>query len=268
MTSMQPQRPWRLQLGRGARVALVLPRMDPEPPSESEWTEALAPWLDDLRFHVLDLPELRAQLHHDDEAQVSIADLARDAREHLRREAIRPDMIWGVSIGGMIAQHLAASPEHAGVPLVLVSTYVRIDPARRALFSSWSLLVERYGVEAYRLAIAPWLRPSDAPPIFSRDEWIAPRADTSPVAVRKLRASLRAVAHHDARDRLPGIAAPALVLIGERSVLVDHRDAAMFAELLPRARVERVPGSAMRVLSGARDTVAPLLRAFIREHLP
>jgi pimeloyl-ACP methyl ester carboxylesterase len=94
-----------------------------------------------------------------------------------------------------------------------------------------------------------------AVPVMARDV-----ADMGPRLALHL---VRAMLTHRIEDRLPLVNAPALVVRGGRDRVVPHRWARQAAELLPRGRLEILPGYAhMPHWSGA-VALAPMVRRFL-----
>jgi len=165
------------------------------------------------------------------------AQMASDAVQVLDEAGVERAHVLGTSLGGMVAQELALAHPARVDKLVLACTTpggARAHPTpeqtMRLLENGATLrdfvenalepdpraaLVER--ILEHRLATA---QPPEA--------WMAQAA---------------AGAGFDAYERAGSIAAPALVLHGEGDVVVDPRNAALLAGLLPHASLELFPGT-------------------------
>jgi pimeloyl-ACP methyl ester carboxylesterase len=78
----------------------------------------------------------------------------------------------------------------------------------------------------------------------------------------------RACAEHDTLDRLPGIAAPTLVVAGEQDLLTPPRQGQAVAERIPGARYELLtgPGSSHALMMERAEEFIALVLGFLQEH--
>jgi pimeloyl-ACP methyl ester carboxylesterase len=189
----------------------------------------------------------------------SVAAMAADVRAVMDDCGLERTHLFGVSLGGYIAQELTlSSPDRVG-KLVLCSTAIggpRAHPmplATQEVFARYPTMEReaalRMFVEnslgergvrevpelveeiyAYRLAHAP-----------STDAWVA-------------QATAGATFVDD--DRVGSIDKPTLVLHGAADVVVDPRNAELLAELIPNARVEIVPDRGHLLVWEDSDAVA------------
>ncbi|HET9754839.1 MAG TPA: alpha/beta fold hydrolase [Myxococcales bacterium] len=187
--------------------------------------------------------------------------LAHDALAVLDAAGVRQAHVFGISMGGMIAQELAIRHPERVRSLALGCT-----------FASW------------RKATAPPLRtkidlallnlgrvtPRRIARILVSAEWHAAHPDSAlewlrraeRTALRYATAQVLAIARHHTLDRLHRIRAPTLVLTGDADRLVPPANSEVLARSIPRAR--------LRVLRGAGH-VFPLEREeetvhALREH--
>lgn len=167
-------------------------------------------------------------------------------------------MVYGTSMGGRVAQVLAAVHHDRVRRLVLACTSPGGPHAReRAPEIRRSLVdpdAERRLAAMHRL--------------FYTDDWAHPPdhshllGDPTMTADER-RAHLRVSAGHDAWDRLHLITAPTLVLHGTDDLMTPPENAALLAGRIPSARLELVTGGRHGFFEERRDVVVPLVRSFL-----
>ena len=171
-----------------------------------------------------------------------IRDMADDAARVLDAEGIAEAAVFGISMGGMIAQELALRHTARVRALVLGATFG----------SHWRSRKPPIGVAGDLLLVSLLSRPprrmarlllSDDfvarnPEVFQR--WLArlgrPR-------LRVARRQILAIARHEAEDRLPRLRLPTLVISGDRDRLVPVENSRRLARIIPRARLLELPGA-------------------------
>ena len=67
----------------------------------------------------------------------------------------------------------------------------------------------------------------------------------------------------DVRDRLPSIAIPTLVVVGDQDVMTPPKHVAFLADHIPGARLHTVPGAGHMLPVEAPAPLAALLRPFL-----
>ncbi|HST56430.1 MAG TPA: alpha/beta fold hydrolase [Solirubrobacteraceae bacterium] len=175
----------------------------------------------------------------------TIAQLARDAEQLMRALKLDSAHVFGISMGGMIAQELALNWPARVRSLVLGCSYcggrgsslattevlrqlsdaMMSGDRERALRSAWSvnvcdtLLHDESAFETFR-AIG-----------LQR-----------PVAVPVVMAQMQAIAGHETSERLAQLTIPTLIVHGTLDELVPVDNARLIAELIPGARVEIMDG--------------------------
>lgn len=169
--------------------------------------------------------------------------MADDLARLLDEVADRPAFVTGHSMGGMVAQHLAATRPELVDRLVLSSTVAKADAPFVARLEHWEeLLREERWVEFHRDAIrASFAGEERHRQLAELDEEDIERPPAGLVA-RHLALS-EACKRHDAIGALPDIRCPALVLAGRADELTrpDHA----------RDLAARIPEATLVVLDGA-----------------
>jgi pimeloyl-ACP methyl ester carboxylesterase len=175
-------------------------------------------------------------------APITTRQLAADIATVLDVVLDRPAVLVAHSMGGMVAQHLAADRPELVSGLVLTASSACPDDVVRAVLARWDALVVAHRFEAFaRDAVAvsftgearrdrQRLLASDPPP-------------PPPLALIPRHLALsRACATHDAVARLAAIAHPALVLAGGDDRVIPTAQSAALASGLPDGRFAVLEG--------------------------
>ena len=185
-----------------------------------------------------------------------------DIRAAIEAQCDRPAVILGVSFGGMLAQLVALAHPQLVAGLVLCGCPPRIAPENCATMRERGLAAERDGMEAI---VAPtierWFTPA-----FAADPWV------TRVRNRLLTddhvawsASWHAISTFDALSRLGEIAAPALVVAGERDAATPLAASEALTNAIRGAKLAKLPGAPhMMQLERAEDFNAAV-GAFLAE---
>lgn len=175
----------------------------------------------------------------------TMAQLAADAVSVIDAAGLGAPAVWGASMGGMVAQHLALLHPGRVSRLVLACTGCggsqSVPPSRAAAAALLGVGARTPG-EAYRIACT----------VLYAGDWRAahPELVEAEVADRErhpvrggvFSAQQAAVRGHDTWDALPRIAAPTLVLHGTADAVVPPRNGEILAERIPGARLQLLPG--------------------------
>lgn len=196
------------------------------------------------------------------------ADMADDAAAVLDRSGVHRAHVFGISLGGMIAQQLALRHPGRVSSLVLGATTMggksAARPPRTAIFA---LLRAASGsvAEAIRLS-TPWVLDAAFverhPEIV--DEWIA-IAEGEPRHPFALLGQLLASLFHDTSEHIHRIRAPTLVVTGDRDRLIPMENSRQLATRIPGARLSILPGAGHDFPTERPGEVARLLTEFIAE---
>jgi pimeloyl-ACP methyl ester carboxylesterase len=244
--------------GRAMNVIDIGPRADAGPARGTiVWIHGLSGswqnWLENLPFFAdagyrciaMDLPGFGASEMPAE--KISISGYAAAVNELLEQLGVARATVVGNSMGGFIGAEIALTFGTWVERLVLVSAAGLTIERQRNLFR-----LLRVGSRGLAMTTA-WLasksdelarRPRSRYAMFSI---VAAHADRlpAPLVAEQLKGSGKpgfidafdALTDYPIRDRLPSIAAPTLVVWGEDDPLVPVRDAWMFGELIPDARV-------------------------------
>ncbi len=188
----------------------------------------------------------------------STGTFAADAAHVLGALGAAPAAVYGTSMGGRVAQVLAADHPAAVDRLVLAGTSPggpfareRDTAVRRALADP--------DADARRRALHR---------LFYTDAWPGRPEDSHllgdpTMTAAESRAHLRASARHDAWDGLPRIGVPTLVLHGTDDRMVPADNAPLLADRIPGARLHLHRGGRHGFFEEFAADLAPLLRSFL-----
>ena len=145
-------------------------------------------------------------------------DMARDQAEAMEQLGIESADIFGVSMGGMIAQHLAIDYPGKVGKLILTVTSARPNPILTESIEEWVSCAKRGDHTA--------LMDSNVRRIYSegyyrKNKWMAPIVGrlTKPKSYERFYIQANACLTHDAYEKLPLIKAPTLVIGGEKAAV-------------------------------------------------
>lgn len=183
---------------------------------------------------------------------------AADAAAVLAHVGGGPAAVYGTSMGGRVAQVLAAEHPHSVGRLVLACTSPGGAHAH-----------ERDAAVRRELADPdPAHRRATLRDLFYTDAWPHRPEDSGLLGDRRMsteetRAHLRASARHDAWDLLPRITAPTLVLHGTDDRMVPTANAPLLAERIPDAVLRLHEGGRHGFFEEFATDVTPLVRGFL-----
>lgn len=193
------------------------------------------------------------------------AEMADDAARVLRAAGVERADVFGISLGGMIAQQLALRHPHRVDRLVLACTTPGGDatvPIRRRA----ALALARTARMTPRDAQATNARWVLSPEYLAAhpeivDVW-ASIAEREPRSVRGLLGQIFAGARHDAWRLLAHLPHETLVLTGDADRLVPPVNSERIAGRIPRARLDHVRGAGHDFPTERADETADRVLAF------
>jgi len=196
----------------------------------------------------------------------TVAEMAADAVQVLDEAGVARAHVVGTSLGGMIAQELAlAYPERVD-RLVLACTTPGGQKAHPMPQVTVALMAEAATLEP-AVALRRFVENALAPATVEAHPEIVEQIMAHRLATAQQPAAWAAQASagatFDAYDRLGPLAAPTLVQHGDEDVVVDPRNADLLVELLPDARLERVPGTGHLFFWEAPEQFVASVAAFL-----
>lgn len=170
----------------------------------------------------------------------SMAAMASDASAVLDAAGIHSAHIYGISMGGMIAQEFALQYPQKVRSLVLGCTAAGGPHAVRAEAEALQVLLSRgMTPEEFSIALNPFIYDAETPrtrieeDFEIRRKWFAPP--------QGYLAQLQAILAWEGYSRISQIAAPTLVIHGENDRLVPCGNGKLIAERIPGAKLVLIP---------------------------
>jgi pimeloyl-ACP methyl ester carboxylesterase len=171
-----------------------------------------------------------------------VRDMADDAVRVLAAAGVEKAHVFGISMGGMIAQELVLRHPERVLTLVLAATFCSHRRSRKprltvaADLALAMLSIRRFPATRRLLVSKDFFARS--PNAFVR--WFS---QTTPARFRTILRQIAAVVRHETEQRLPGVRVPTLVVSGDADRLVPVENSRRIAELIPGARLVVFPGA-------------------------
>ena len=191
--------------------------------------------------------------------------MASDAAAVLGAAGVDSAHVFGVSMGGMIAQEFALQyPRHVR-SLILGCTAAGGPTAVRAEPDAIQMLLsrDRMSPEQVLQGPVPFIYDSATPrerideDLLLRRPWL-PRPEG-------YAAQLQGILAWEAYSRLPAITSPTLVIHGESDRLVPPGNAKLIAERIPGAKLVMIPHASHLFLTDQTDTAQRIVLQFLEE---
>ena len=194
-----------------------------------------------------------------------IALMASDAAAVLDAAGIESAHVFGVSMGGMIAQEFALQYPKRVLSLILGCTAAGGPTAVRAEPEAAQMLMTRDKMSPEQAAEAsvPFIYDSTTPR-ERIDEDIAIRRPWFPRPAAYT-AQLQGILAWEAYSRLSGIAVPTLVIHGESDRLVPPGNAKLIAERIPGAKLVIIPHASHLFLTDQTEVSHRIILQFLNE---
>jgi 3-oxoadipate enol-lactonase len=197
----------------------------------------------------------------------STAGMANDAVRLLDHLGVERADVFGMSMGGMIAQELALSAPDRIRRLVLGCTHAGVNhaaPAPRAAGQAFALRTDDWALRMRRLA--PFAFAETVDPALL-DAFIAKKsADVQDP--EGYQAQIQAVLAHDTAGRLQAIDAPTLVLTGDEDRIIPGESSQLLAQRIPGAVVRVILGSGHLFFLERPDVTLEILSDFLAPQEP
>lgn len=196
-----------------------------------------------------------------------VEDMADDCAAVLRE--VGACHVFGISLGGMVAQHLALRHPTFVRTLALGATTFggrEREPVPARVIASFLRTATMSTGETIRSTA-----PITLSPAFVRarpdvvDEWVA-IAEREPRNLGSLVGQLLAAARHDASAQVASLAMPVLVLVGDADQLIPPGNSRQLAARIPGAELVVLPGLAHDFPTEDPERVAALLAGFVARH--
>ena len=167
--------------------------------------------------------------------------LAADAVGVVDRLGIARAHVFGMSMGGIVAQEVAGWPDRVD-RLVLGCTHAGVEHATPQPRETARAFAMRTGDWGERMsALAPHALARDVDPAFLRAFIAKKSGDVQDD--EGYRAQIAAVLAHDTDDRLPRTSAPTLVITGDDDRVIPGASSEVLAERIPNAPLEVIGGA-------------------------
>jgi pimeloyl-ACP methyl ester carboxylesterase len=201
------------------------------------------------------------------EGPYAVSQMAADVAAVLDAADVEAAHVFGVSLGGYIAQELALTYPHRVRKLVLASTApggTRSHPMPAAGLDAFGRFPTMEREAGLRLMVENSL---GAHGVRERPELVEEiyryRLERAPT-IAGWQAQAYAGATYDGYDRIEAIDAETLIVQGGADNVVDPRNADLLAELIPNARVERIPDRGHLLVWEEGELLAPIVKEFLQ----
>ena len=167
-------------------------------------------------------------------AGCSTRDMAADQAQAMEMLGIERADIFGVSMGGMIAQWLAIDHPEKVRKLILTVTCARPNPILRESAEEWVSLARKGDHAGF---MDSNLRRIYSEKYYRKNKWMAPIVGrlTKPKSYDRFFIQAEACLNHDAYDQLGSIRTPTLVVGGEQDKALGGEPSREIASQIPDA---------------------------------
>ena len=178
--------------------------------------------------------------------------MARDQAEAMEQLGIAKADVFGVSMGGMIAQHLAIDFPEKVEKLVLTVTSARPNPILIESINEWASLAKADDHTAF---MESNLRRIYSEKYYRQNRWMLPLLGklTKPKSYDRLFVQADACLRHNAYDSLHKIKSPTFVIGGEKDKALGAEPSREIAERIPNAKRKMYPQWGHGLYEEAKD---------------
>ena len=184
---------------------------------------------------------------------------------------IKKAHLFGISLGGMIAQNFALLHPDRIISLMLGCTFCG---------GKHTVSNERSGPSVLDPSLIETMLPEERavemlPALYSREfieenqEFVEIQIDYAkhnPIDIVGYRRQMGAVGTHDTYDQLPGIKLPTLVIAGDMDVLIPVENSRIVASRIPDATLVILEGLGHGFYTEANEETARILTDFMKRH--
>jgi pimeloyl-ACP methyl ester carboxylesterase len=204
----------------------------------------------------------------------TVAQMAADAAGLLDQLGIERAHVYGVSMGGMIAQELVLQNPAKVRSLVLGCT---MCGGEHATMADWPVLAELMDVVQSMGTAEPRAWAERQLPLLFTKEWVAANPGIRdllqlaaqvmpPTPPQTAQRAMEGLVGWSTYDRLPQIRVPVLVVHGDADVLVPVDNAYVIADRVPGAHLHIVPGAGHGYPAQDPGRVHQVITDFFRRH--
>lgn len=178
--------------------------------------------------------------------------MAKDQADAMKLLGIGKADIFGVSMGGMIAQHFAVDYPEKVNKLVLAVTAARPNPILEASVSEWADHAKRGDHTAF---MDSNLRRIYSEDYYRKNKWMVPILGklTKPKSYERFFIQAKSCLEHHTYDRLPLIQAPTFVIGGGQDQTLGGEAAKEIAARIPNAKLLMYPQWGHGLYEEAKD---------------
>ena len=189
-------------------------------------------------------------------------DMAYDLAEAMEALGIEKASVLGVSMGGMIAQHLAIDHPEKIEKLILVVTAPRPNPLLTESVGEW-LAQAKQG--DHTALMESNVRRIYSESYYRKNKWLIPIMGklTKPRSYCRFFVQAQACLTHDAWEDLPKISAPTFVIGGEQDRCLGGDASRELATRIPNAKLHMYPQWGHGLYEEAKDFIG-LVLSFLR----
>lgn len=194
--------------------------------------------------------------------ELTVPLLAADAVGLLDDRGVASAVVAGWSMGGFVAQELAATAPDRVKGLALMAT----DPGAEAELadpSVWAALTSHEGdpIEQARRLLGLLFPPEVAARVFDQFGQVVAdaRAALDPAALSAQEAAMDAWHAEPGTDRMAAIDAPTVVMAGGEDVVIPPGNARLLADGIPGARLELMDGCGHALMAQRPERCAELI---------
>lgn len=189
-------------------------------------------------------------------------DMAYDLAEAMEALGIRKASVLGVSMGGMIAQHLAIDRPDLIDKLILVVTAPRPNDLLTGSVEEW-LAQAKQG--DHTALMESNVRRIYSESYYRKNKWLIPIMGklTKPKSYRRFFVQGNACLTHDAWKDLPKITAPTFVIGGEQDLCLGGDASREIAARIPGAKLHMYPQWGHGLYEEAKDFIGLALSFLI-----
>ena len=200
------------------------------------------------------------------DGEFTVADLAADAAGVCDALGVARAHVMGFSMGGAIAQELALARPDLVRSLVIVGSWCTSDRLFQEIIKGAAYTAGTADdARAWLYAFLGLVYSAAVHEDGRIDTFVeAALANPYPQETEAFQRTAQALLHHDTADRLPAIAVPTLVVVGEDDMLCPPRHSRAIAVRIPGSRLVEVPEQAHQPFQEDPAGFNELVRGFLK----